>query len=181
MERHDSIYPQARSLSENFTNPTSANKFTQNQQIASYQTPKWIVILLLIIFPPASWYIMCKEKIYHRWFPVIIIIYSCSILLTTGSIMFLVLPNMLKLYENLELPNPIDLYIYPTILTVTVFAIMQAFFSIYIKKYIDNNGVLSMNLLIITIIFLILNYLFYSFTPAVLSMLMMNPIYTLVN
>lgn len=181
MERHDSIYPQARSLLKNFTNPTSSNKATQNQQIASYQTPKWIVILLLIIFPPASWYIMCKEKIYHRWFPVIIIIYSCSILLTTGSIMFLVLPNMLKLYENLELPNPIDLYIYPIIITLIVLVIIQILFSFYLKKYIENNGVLSKNLLIITIIFLILNYLFYSFTPAILSMLLMNPIYRLVN
>ena len=95
--------------------------------------------------------------------------------------MFLVLPNMLKLYENLELPNPIDLYIYPIIITLIVLVIIQILFSFYLKKYIENNGVLSKNLLIITIIFLILNYLFYSFTPAILSMLLMNPIYRLVN
>ena len=44
----------------------------RNGEVNAYKTHPIIVILLLIIFQPIAWFLMYKEKIYHRWFPYIL-------------------------------------------------------------------------------------------------------------
>lgn len=159
----------------------SSYAVTQTQKTFSQQTPKWIVALLLLVFPPAAWYIMWKEKQYHRWFSVIIMIYSCALLLTIVNFVLFVAPQMLKMYQDMEIPNHFAPYIYPAVICLIAFSIIQIGYSLYIKRYVEKYGELSTNLLVITVAILILGYLFYSLVPGIMSILIMNPLYSILN
>lgn len=159
----------------------SSHSITQAQKIASDQIPKWIVVLLLLVFPPAAWYIMWKERQYHRWFSVVIMIYSCALLLTIVNFVLFVVPQMLKMYQDMEIPNQFAPYIYPAVICLTAFSIIQIGYSLYIKRYVEKYGKLSTNLLVITVSILILGYLFYSLVPGIMSILIMSPLYSILN
>ena len=64
------------------------------------------VLLLLVFFPPAAWYVMWKEKDYHRWFAWLIGIYGLFTLIGSLLIRFVLIPYSDKLYTSLGLEQP---------------------------------------------------------------------------
>ena len=70
------------------------------------ETPLFLVLLLLVFFPPAAWYVMWKEKDYHRWFAWLIGIYGLFTLIGSLLIRFVLIPYSDKLYTSLGLEQP---------------------------------------------------------------------------
>lgn len=163
------------------TEPSTTQEAIQNQTVAPHQTPKWIVIALLLFFPPVAWYFMWKEKQYHSWFSIIILLYAVIPLITLGTMLLFVIPQLMELYDSLNIQNPTAPYIYPAVIGGIVISIAQILYAVYIRKQVKTHGQLSKNLLIITVTILALNYLFASLGTAAINLSVITPIYTLVN
>lgn len=102
------------------------------------ETPLFLVLLLLVFFPPAAWHVMWKEKDYHRWFAWLIGIYG--LLTIIGSIIMrqFLIPYSDKFYASLRLKQPevspfsyVDYYIFlgiaEVILAVILFVISRKY------------------------------------------------------
>jgi hypothetical protein len=148
-----------------------------NPTITQHHISQWIVILFLIIFPPIAWYFMCKEKGYHGWFPIIILIYTFIYIVSTVTLLF-AFPQIAAAYKshyNKELNMPYD-----TIFIVMFCAIVEIIYALNIRKHAKQNGQLSKKKLISAVSILTFNYLFLPFSLATIFFSLMAIILPLI-
>lgn len=145
-------------------------------------TPVWLVVVLLLFFPPAAWYFMWKEKRYHTWFPLVLVLYGSLTLLISSLYVFVVIPNIMQLYKEVFTELPPSTYS-GVILGYTGIGIgiAQALFGIYSWRKVKTSGEMSKTILIITLAILIFNFTSASLTQAFFVRSTLIPIYNLTS
>lgn len=157
--------------------PTQSNTLNVPEQ--SHSASHITVLVLLFLFPPAAWYIMWKNKQYHSWFPMLLILNALIPLVTLIIMLLFVVPQLMTLYNNLNVqPNFSP---YPLIITAIILSGIQILFAIYIRQRVKKYGQLSQNLLVVTLIFLITNFLITFLGIGAIQLSIISPIYNLIN
>lgn len=121
-------------------------------------TSRWIIVLLLIFFPPLAWYFMWKEARYHRWFPVILWLYGFLSIVLFSLIVFLIYPQLNKLYESLEIERENAWLPYAAYAAIGLSA-CELIFGVFLHKKSRNKTALSKKLLTITIAILFFQWI----------------------
>ena len=156
------------------------NISTGSHQSTSSHQAAWIIILLLIFFPPLAWYFMWREPRYHTWFPVLLLIYSAISLTILSIVFFFVYPQINKLYESLDVVKPNSWSQY-AIYALFALAVLQILFSFVLFRQLKIHHILKKNYLVATIFFLALYYLSTPIFSVFAQLSAITPIYTLTN
>ena len=65
-----------------------------------------LVILLILVFPPAAWYLLWRDTTYHRWFTYLLLVYGILTVAFSGVLIFVVMPKLSQLYSQFEPAGP---------------------------------------------------------------------------
>ncbi len=96
-----------------------------------------VITTLLLVFPPAAWYIMWKHEKYHSWFPKLLLFYTVPTLVIYVLQLLFLIP---RLHAN---PTPIYWGM--------IFYISQIMFYFLMKKEFDKSKKLEHTFILITI------------------------------
>lgn len=156
------------------------DEITLNQQptISSKTTSKWVMIVLLLFFPPIAFYLMWREKEYHKWFANLLILVG-GLTSTLGIIQTLfITPKLLELYKdfNTEIPTTRSLLTY----TLIIFGIIELIFGFYLNNKLKIELV-TKRLLGLAVSFLLLTYLFGGYLQAKSMLSVITPLYNLTS
>jgi len=138
--------------------------------------PKWVIIVLLLIFPPVAFYLMWKEKSYHKWFANLLIFVG-SLTSILGIIQILIVtPKLLDLYKefNTKISPTHSVAAYLLI----VFGIIEFSFGIYLKNKLKMEHA-TKKFLATAVGFLLISYLFGGYLQAQSVLSVITPIYDL--
>lgn len=146
-----------------------------NPQVSKH-IPTWVVIVLLIVFPPAALFIIFKEKQYHSWLPVLLWLFAIPYLFIFAIMRIFVTPQLETLYKNLNLPNSIST-INVIIVLFMILLFTQTIYGFIISHKRKLLGYLSIKLLIIALLFFVIDFI----SPAFILVGIIKPIYTLTS
>jgi hypothetical protein len=128
--------------------PTAAAKVPQTR------TPASMIIFLLLVFPPAAWFLIWIDKTYHHWFGKILIFSGIFAIIITLSSFATIGTQTDQLYASLGVKNSNAALITLTNYLGVVFALLQIFFGIYIQRIMRHKNSLSRTELCITVLLL---------------------------
>lgn len=97
-----------------------------------------LVIFLILIFPPAAFYILWKYKTYHSWFSGLIWTTGFIIAAYTLAINFLVLPYVAKAISVAGIGG--QLVDNKWIWVLLTFSVLQIIFGFYLKRVFKEKG-----------------------------------------
>lgn len=160
-----------------------------SQQVATEQvtavtpthTTKWLVVLLLILFPPAAIYVMGKDKRYHSWFPILLWIYAGVTLSVSLLQLFVLMPKLSTLYQELNAPKRPTLLAQNLLVVLIISALAQIVFGFFLRQKVKTIGELPKTLLWIAIIILVIDYLFLPTAQGIALFSMILPLYNLTS
>jgi len=162
------------------TNASAVPTSEQGEETSQRDTHPLAIVLLLIIFVPAALYLMYKQKRYHRWFAYLLWIEAGLSIIFFAILAIMILPHLLSLYQNLNIPYPkINLYI--AVIVLGTVSITQIIVGILLFRKAKEPGFSYKKLLYTAIALLIFNMLFggYGVFSSLISIVM--PIYNITN
>lgn len=157
---------------------------TQSQTVTEKHTSRKLVLFFLILFPPIALFIMFKEKYYHKWLSVLLILNGINNTLLYIYLIFGVFDPIQKLYKESNIYYPS--YAIPFAYIFLVVFVAQVIFGMFIfRKYATPY---SKKLLLAILLMLFMNWLLpivhtyfalikpvYDFTGSVNSTTKTNP------
>jgi len=168
-------------MDTNETQPTPPSVSQPTIVSTPAHTPVWLIVLLLLLFWPAAFYLMYKDKRFHTWFPVLLWIYAIPFLLLSLVYAFFVIPQLNALLVSVNAVHPSLTIIYVIIALVDVVLIIEIIFAFYAKKQIREDTIHANKALLITITLLILNITICYLYSVFLSLSVITPIYSLMS
>ncbi len=132
--------------------PTDPQKKVEVTSISS--PPKALIIALLIIFPPAAYYLIWKNEHFYSWLPNILWISGSIGLVTQIFNGILFVPQFIVLYESLGVQSP---YVIAVPFAIAFFlAIAQICWGFYLSYKLQKRGTDVKRMAAITLLFLLL-------------------------
>lgn len=153
---------------------------SQSPKSESQIIPKWLIILLLIFFPPAAWYFMWKQKKYHGWFPNLLILNGVLMFLLSFTELFVVIPEMMYLYEQFNAKTNIS-NMYNLVYYLLTFCSIQILSGIFIRRKIISSERSVTYLLVISLVLLIVDFVLLGYGTRILTASLVYPVYNLTN
>ncbi|MEN9407893.1 MAG: hypothetical protein RLZZ455_1109 [Candidatus Parcubacteria bacterium] len=143
-------------------------------------TPTWIIILLLVFFPPLAWYFMWKEARYHRWFPVLLWLYGIISITLFAIITIFVYPQINKLFESLNIERE-NTWLPYAAGTAVLLGICEILFGIFLFKKTQNGTALPNKLLLITLIILFIQWITIPVWTIITQVSIISPVYMITS
>lgn len=142
-------------------------------------TSAWIVVVLLLIFPPLAWYFMWRERRYHSWFPMLVVLYGVLTLVVSLVFTVLVLPKFIDLYRDFGVRFPTNAWVmsYAGI----AYGILQVSFGLYARRRLITSAKPVEWLLAVSVLLLLLNFLGGGVLQAMMVISVLLPIYNLTS
>ncbi|GEM_PF-6533007 len=130
-----------------------------------------LVIFLILVFPPAAFYILWKYKGYHSWFPHLMWLSGILLFIYTLLINFFLLPYVSRALISSGNPNAAvgRGWIY----VLLVFFIGQSIFGFYLRVIFKNKGDISRLMMALSIFLFGLDYI----APGLIYGQIVAPIY----
>ena len=124
---------------------------------ASVHSPAWLVILLLLFFPPLAWYLMWKHERYHSWFPFLVMVYGALMLVVSLVLAVVVVPRLGEVYREFNARFPV----YSVVLSFVGvgLGLAQIAFGWFAWKRVKTRGAPARRLVLGSLVFLIFFYL----------------------
>jgi len=149
---------------------------TQNIQSSEPNIPAWVIIVLVLTFPPAALYLMQSQKKYHRYFPLLLLVLGGLIFLVFVAILVLVLPRLNSFYVTygitpMNFPGPVS--------TLAIFfGLVQFALGAYGQVEINKTEDLARWFLNLSLLFLALDYCLVFLLPILIALSVIFPIYS---
>jgi hypothetical protein len=149
---------------------------TQTLQSSDPNIPTWIMIVLVLTFPPAAFYLMRSQKKYHRYFPLLLLVLGGVIFLVFAAILFLVLPKLNSFYVTysitpMNFPGPVSVI-------AIFFGLIQFALGAYGQVEINKAEGLARWFLNLSLVFLALDYCLVFLLPILIALSVIFPIYS---
>lgn len=115
-----------------------------------------LVIFLILIFPPAAFYILWKYKTYHSWFSGLIWTTGLIIAAYTLAMNFFVLPYIAKAISVAGVGGQLidNKWIY----LLLIFSVAQIIFGFYLRRVFKKRGDISRLMMILCFCIFVLDY-----------------------
>ena len=144
-----------------------------NEEEKSPKTASWIISLLLVIFPPAAFYLLWKDRAYHGWFAHLSWFFGASLVLFGVSFNFYVLPQINLAIGTLT--GETAAHVGSGLLWLTVvLGIVQTGFGFSLRKKFRETGELPAVYLSASILLFILDYVL----PLLVYSKVITPLYS---
>jgi hypothetical protein len=137
---------------------------------------KWLVLLLIFIFPPLAWFLIWRDEHYHRWAYRLLWIYGVLGLITVAIEAVYVIPQLLLLYRNLNVPIPPNITI--GIVIAVLICIAEIIFGFILRNKLNKNDASSKQFVAISFLVIIIAAAIWS---AGLFAGIISPIYNLIG
>lgn len=148
-------------------------------QAQSAEIPPWLLVVLLVFFPPAALYFMWKVRRYHSWFGVMLMLYGVMMLVVSGIQILVVMPRMMALYADFNVKVPA--YGFVVNYGGLVYGILQILLGMYVWRTVKKVGELSKRQLFLASAILVLNLLAVGLVPATAVLSVVLPLYNLTS
>lgn len=158
---------------------TSQDLPTTNRSLKP-SNPAWSVFLILLVCPPAGWYLMYKDKRFHSWFAYLLWFSALIPILIYAVEAVFILPKLITLYESLNVPFPAT-NIYISLAVLSLISISEIIIGFILSKKTRERDTSYKKILNTAIIVLFLNLLFGGYAIAYPILSIITPIYNLTN
>jgi len=149
---------------------------TQNIKSNEPNIPAWIMIVLVLTFPPAAFYLMRSQKKYHLYFPLLLLILGGLIFLVFAAILILVLPKLNSFFVTygispMNFPGSVSAF-------AIFFGLVQFAIGAYGQVEINKSEGLARWFLNLSLLFLALDYCLVFLLPILIALSVIFPIYS---
>lgn len=120
---------------------------------------RWMMLILLLTFPPIAWRYMWKDHRYHSWFLYILVLNGLGMLGLFGYFLFFAYPELVKLFRDLHIPEASTKTIFVIHIGFLVLGVFELLLGTYLKFSRKDMQILSKPLIALIIFLLFLNLL----------------------
>ncbi len=163
-------------MDENTTMPPTQ---TVNQPPLETHTSSWIVLFLLVVFQPAAFHIMYREKRYHHWFVYLLWLSAISQLIFAGIQLLFINPQLETLYKRLGVSYNTNLSL--ELIIFMVLSVIEIGIGILLLKKLKEEKALYKKFLILAIVILSINMALGALSIAYSVISTISPLYNLTS
>lgn len=138
--------------------------------------PEWIIVMLLLVFPPVAWYIMWRENHYHNWFTSLLLVSGILSLLTFFPMLYAI-PQIATIYQSLNLSTSGTFIAIVWIYSGIVLSIFELVLAFVIREKVKAQGHASNQLLLFAVLILCVTYLLISVGSIGMGLSIIVPLY----